>query len=84
MPRKFSTEEELWKWLDSAEKKNAPYMFALGNFISMFSALEAKLQAALWKFAGVSPPERTGSFQWRARKWRDAIHKSTGRRPKLG
>ncbi len=62
MPPKFSSEEELWKWLDSAEKKNAPYMFALGNFISMFSALEAKLQAALWKFAGVSPPGAQAVF----------------------
>lgn len=62
MLRKFSTEEELWKWLDSAEKKNAPYMFALGNFISMFSALEAKLQAALWKFAGVTPPGAQAVF----------------------
>jgi len=62
MPPKFSSEEELWKWLDSAEKKNAPYMFALGNFISMFSALEAKLQAALWKFAGVTPPGAQAVF----------------------
>lgn len=62
MPPKFSTEEELWKWIDSAEKKNAPFNFALGRFISMFSALEAKLQAALWKFAGVSPPSAQAVF----------------------